>query len=61
LGEGVTYQDAYAIGLGVCEVEPAGKAALEIREVYKYVSQLLDLPTMRNDHEKNSRPRKRVA
>ena len=59
--ERVSYQDAYASGLGVCEAEPAGKAALEIREVYKYVSQLLDLPTTRNTHEENSRTRKRVA
>ena len=61
LGERVSYQDAYASGLGVCEAEPAGKAALEIREVYKYVSHLLDLPTTRNTHEENSRTRKRVA
>ena len=27
LGERVTYQDAYAQGLGVLEAEPAGKAA----------------------------------
>lgn len=41
----VTYQDAYAQGLGVVETEPAGKAALEIRQVYEYISRLLDLPT----------------
>ena len=43
LGERVTYQDAYAQGLGVSEADPTGRAAAEIRQVYLYVSQLLDL------------------
>jgi chromosome partitioning protein len=45
LGERVVYQDAYAQGLGVTECEPSGKAAEEIRELYRYVARLLDLPT----------------
>jgi chromosome partitioning protein len=61
LGERVTYQDAYAAGLAVCEAEPNGKATLEVREVYKYLSSLLDLPTKRTGHEENSRARKRIA
>jgi len=62
LGERVTYQDAYAQGLGVSEAEPLGKAALEIQEVYKYVSRLLDLPTTRIVNNEESRSaRKRVA
>jgi chromosome partitioning protein len=62
LGERVTYQDAYAQGLGVSEVEPAGKAALEIREVYKYISLLLHLPTLRIvGYEQGRSTRKRVA
>ncbi len=48
LGERVTYQDAYARGLGVCEAEPSGKAAHEIRQVYEYTSQLLGLETGRH-------------
>jgi chromosome partitioning protein len=47
LGDRVTYQDAFAQGQGVGEAEPQGKAAAEIKAVYKYVSQLLDLDTGR--------------
>ena len=62
LGERVTYQDAYANGLGVSEAEPEGKAALEIRQVYLYASSILGLPTQRGQkHEENQRPRKRTA
>ena len=61
LGERVTYQDAYAQGLGVLELEPAGKAAQETRQVYKYVSQLLELSASRVEHEENERSRKRPA
>ncbi len=62
LGERVTYQDAYAQGLGVSEAEPHGKAAAEIREVYLYVSKLLNLPTTRIvNNEEGRSARKRVA
>ena len=62
LGERVTYQDAYAQGLGVSEAEPSGKAAHEIQEVYKYISGLLGLPTTRIvSNEEGRSPRKRVA
>lgn len=61
LGERVTYQDAYAEGLGVSEAEPHGKAAHEIREVYLYISKLLNLPTKRVDNEESRSARKRVA
>lgn len=62
LGERVTYQDAYAQGLGVSEAEPNGKAAHEIKEVYKYISKLLNLPTTRIvNNEEGRSPRKRVA
>ncbi len=62
LGERVTYQDAYAQGLGVSEAEPHGKAALEIKEVYLYISQLLNLPTTRIvNNEEGRSARKRVA
>jgi chromosome partitioning protein len=47
LGERVTYQDAYAKGLGVTEAEPDGKAAKEVEKVFKYTSKLLDLSKRR--------------
>lgn len=43
IGERVVFQDAYGRGLGVVEVEPGGKAAEEIRELYKYTCQLFDM------------------
>jgi len=62
LGERVTYQDAYAQGLGVLEAEPAGKAAEEIRQVYLYISKLLGLATKRIVHNEEVRSaRKRTA
>lgn len=62
LGERVTYQDAYAQGLGVTEAEPGGKAAKEIRQVYKYTCQLLNLHTIRTaPHEESRSARKRIA
>jgi chromosome partitioning protein len=62
LGERVIYQDAYAQGLGVMEVEPGGKAAQEIRQVYLYASRLLGLSTKRRtDHEEGRSTRKRIA
>ena len=62
LGERVTYQDAYAQGQGVLEAEPNGKAAEEVRQVYLYVCQLLNLPTRRNgEHEEIRSARKRLA
>jgi chromosome partitioning protein len=61
LGERVTYQDTYAQGLGVTEADPTGKAALEIKQLYKYISKLLALYPVRKNHEKDSRTSKRVA
>jgi chromosome partitioning protein len=60
LGERVTYQDAYAQGVGVLEAEPTGKAAEEIREVYLYISRLIGLSTERvakNEEARSSRKR----
>ena len=61
LGERVTYQDAYARGLGVSEAEPSGKAAQEIKSVYLYISSLLGLPTRRIGDDKIQRASQRVA
>ena len=43
IGDRVAFQDAFGLGRGVSEIEPDGKAALEIRQVYKYASQLVGL------------------
>ncbi len=43
IGERIVFQDAYGRGQGVSEIEPDGKAALEIRNVYKYARQQLDM------------------
>ena len=43
IGDRVAFQDAFGLGRGVSEIEPEGKAALEIRQVYKYASQLVGL------------------
>ncbi len=62
LGERVTYQDAYAQGLGVLEADPSGKAAEEIRQVYLSISKLLGLSTKRVVNNEESRSaRKRTA
>lgn len=62
LGERVTYQDAYAQGLGVLEADPSGKAAEEIRQVYLYISKQLGLSTKRIvNNEEGRGARKRTA
>lgn len=47
LGDRVTFQDAYAQGLGVTEYEPDGKAAAEVRQVYLHISILVGLAATR--------------
>jgi len=62
LGERVIFQDAYALGLGVMEAEPGGKAAEEIQQVYNYICSILGLATKRKSgNEKAERARKRTA
>ncbi len=62
LGERVIFQDAYAMGLGVSEAEPGGKAAEEIQQVYNYTCRILGLPTEgRVKDEKAKRAGKRTA
>ena len=43
IGDRVAFQDAFGLGRGVSEIEPDGKAAQEVRQVYMYASQLLGL------------------
>lgn len=51
VGDRVTFQDAYAQGLGVTEYEPGGKAAEEVRKVYLHMSRIVGLPTkIKGDH-----------
>jgi len=62
LGERVIFQDAYAMGQGVSEAEPGGKAAEEIQQVYNYTCSILGLPAQKGrDHEKAKRTGKRTA
>jgi chromosome partitioning protein len=62
LGERVIFQDAYAMGLGVSEAEPGGKAAEEIQQVYNYTCSILGLSTKgKGGDEKAERARKRIA
>jgi chromosome partitioning protein len=62
LGERVIFQDAYAMGLGVSEAEPTGKAAEEIQHLYKYTCSILGIPTTgKGEDEKAKRSSKRVA
>lgn len=45
VGGRVTFQDAYAQGLGVTEYEPGGKAAAEVWQVYLHMSMIVGLHT----------------
>lgn len=47
VGDRVTFQDAYAQGLGVTEYEPDGKAATELKQVYLHISRIAGLQTRR--------------
>src|SRR4029453_3947324 len=45
------YQDALGAGLGVTEYEPEGRAAEEIRALWKWIAKKLE--KVRNEHKKN--------
>lgn len=45
VGDRVTFQDAYAAGLGVTEYEPGGKAAAELKLVYYHIIQQVGFAT----------------
>lgn len=51
LGERVIFQDAYARGLGVSEIEPGGKAAEEVQKLYNYTCSILGLATSRSSKQ----------
>ena len=42
IGDRIIFQDAYSHGLGACEIEPRGKAAAEIRQLYEYICRIVD-------------------
>ena len=43
IGDRIAFQDAYALGRGVSELDPVSKAAEEIKQLYIYISKLLDM------------------
>ncbi|RAH95653.1 cobyrinic acid a,c-diamide synthase [Acuticoccus sediminis] len=43
IGDRITFQDAYAQGQGANEIDPSGKAAAEVRQVYLYARKLIGL------------------
>jgi chromosome partitioning protein len=61
LGHRAAFGDAAALGLSAQEYEPNGKAALELHNVYKYVSRLLAKPKTRDAYDQEARPVGRVG
>jgi chromosome partitioning protein len=55
LGSRAAFGDAGTLGQTALEYDPRGKAAEEIRQLYKYISRLLD---EKENHEKESRSRR---
>jgi hypothetical protein len=61
-GLSVQPQDAYAMGMGVGEAEPHGKAAEEIQQLYMYTSKLLGMQARKEGGSEKARSaRKRTA
>jgi chromosome partitioning protein len=54
LGQRAAFGDAGTLGQTALEYDPRGKAAEEIRQLYKYISRLLD---KKENHEEESRSR----
>jgi chromosome partitioning protein len=54
LGQRAAFGDAGTLGQTALEFDPRGKAAEEIRQLYKYISRLLD---QKENHEQESRSR----
>jgi chromosome partitioning protein len=63
LGLRAAFGDSAAVGLTALEHDPHGKAADEIRQVYQYISRLLDNPPMQdtNHEHKETRSRRRAS
>ena len=49
VGDRISFQDAYAQGCGVPEIDERGKAALEIQQVYKYTCEEVGMPPSQNE------------
>ena len=57
LGQRAAFGDAGTLGQTALEYDPRGKAAEEIRQLYKYISRLLD---QKENHEQESQSRGRA-
>lgn len=60
MGDRFTYQDAYGHGKGVTELDPGSKAAQEVRDLFKFTCQLLNISTSQ-EGESNGQGTKRHA
>ena len=61
IGTRAAFGDAGALGLAALEYDPAGKAAMESLEVYKYIFSLLDKPTQEVAHGRQAKTRSKRA
>lgn len=58
IGDRVGFQDAFALGLGIQELDPTGKGAEETRELYKYISIALENATKKGARREAGSDRK---
>jgi len=62
LGQRSAFGDAAALGLTATEFDPRGKAAIEIVQVYEYISRLVEQRTSRiSANDENPKPRRRAG
>jgi chromosome partitioning protein len=64
LGSRTAFGDSAAMGRSVLEYDPSGKAAEEVREVYKYIISIIDksqIGEVANDSKAKARSRRRVG
>lgn len=58
IGDRVGFQDAFALGLGIQELDPTGKGSEETRELYKYISIALENATTKGARREAGSDRK---